>query len=538
MGWVSVGLAATGWSGVSLPSSGGGGDPELVAALQAQVTTLEGTVSTQAGQITTLQTAVQNALPNAYVYRLANASSQGDPSGINNTAITAIGSDGEYHRFVLRNPGGGAAAATLPGAAGIGGTYAEHLARDMFGAAITVDRSDIASILAWLGNASGRMPNGTYMGLAFTAGGVGDLNNSGVFVGMRYNASGNEAIVSGNAGTGSGWVTMLAASAIDALMTGIKYGILRSNGSSSVFRNVIAIDAAGEESVISNASPLAPASNTYTDSPMTHVAVIAGWSDATGTAPATIDVSLRSAIVKWNQLRNYAPNLIQPVPTLVDPPTDWLVIGDSNSNGTQVDSVYAGVAVETGWTYRHNGTNAANWPSGNNPSVGPLPYIVALAKARGATGGRIIRRGTNGGETGFPGTIHGQISGAIDDVVALGNTSPHVIVLVLGANDSNDAAEAAAHLRNMRRIIRILRRRFPFAKIVLWNERMLDSGVYPAAATIASNLVQLASEFPGVGIADGNAGTPAANFDNVHFTDSPAGHGVMATRTFVAAGYT
>lgn len=470
----------------------------------------------------------------AVSYLLAMASSSADPKVILTTPVVA---DGEDLVFVIDTPSGGAAATTLPTATDIGGAYVEFTLRDLEGNVTTLVPGDIARFWLWLKNATALLPLDAYIAIAVTAGGVASIGNGGTVHGLRGTATGNEAFIQGNAGAGSGWGAVLAAGTIDPLVSGVLSAWLKGNSNASLNRQAIPMDASGIESQVVGVTPAAATQNTFTDSPMTHVAVVVGWSGTGGgTNPQTIPVSLRSFATKLTQIDDWEPDLAPPAAVVTDPPLRIAVIGESNGNGTQIDPTYGGVAVPAGWTFRTAGANAANWPAIAAPSVGPCARLVENAIAAGAVAGTrwLIRRATNGIDTSWPGSINALLANLIADAVTLGGGDPHLVVWVFGANDSFDAPTAAKFIINMRRALRIAIRRWPLAVHCLYKERTAG-GVYVELATIQASIDALAAETEFAGrlfVADSTTGTPAALFDDIHFT--PAAHAVMADRAFAA----
>lgn len=205
------------------------------------------------------------------------------------------------------------------------------------------------------------------------------------------------------------------------------------------------------------------------------------------------------------------------------------VIGHSMGNGTVTDGTWSGAAVQGGWTLRTAGANAANYPTGNSPGQGMLPYLVEEAIAQGAVSGDryIIRRATNGATLGS--TTDANIAGLRDDVAALGVGDPDVICVWLGANDAQDTTERDQYTAStgLERVVRLLREEFPDSVILLMGERTSDSGQYPhiADGTIEAEKQSLAAAFPYVRYVDPTSVDLA---DAIH--PSAAGYATMADR--------
>ncbi|MCI0636235.1 MAG: hypothetical protein L0206_20325 [Actinobacteria bacterium] len=466
-------------------------------------------------------------------YRWDARASVGDPSGIENATPVVIGNQSEGLRFAIDTPG----VATLPNATNIGGPYVEWVITDLFGATARVDSLDIAMFLLWW-NGLDNLPVDTYVAIAFTAGGVATIDNAGVVVGLQYNALGPRAFFMVNAGSGAGWAGKTDATSQDNLARGVASWIGQGGGLTSLFKSCTVLDAGGVRSSITNSSPGAVAGNQLTDGPFTHVAIVVGWSGAGGAGTQTFDLSLRSFVAPPSKFADWDPRLTPTAPPAVpDPPRRFAIVGDSNANGTTVDATHGGLAVPAGWTFRDAGVNLANWPATGTPSVGMAPYLLENAVARGATSGTrwIARRGSNGADTGWPGTIHDQLANLIADCVTL-TGDPEILVVVFGANDANNTTESARYFENLLRALRVWRHRFPNCAIALIHERTTDPGTYPELeSTIYAALAQLAGEFERSFRVFSKIPSDVAMADAIHFSQSAAGgQDVMADRTFTA----
>lgn len=153
------------------------------------------------------------------------------------------------------------------------------------------------------------------------------------------------------------------------------------------------------------------------------------------------------------------------------------------ANGTVTDATWSGAAVQSGWTLRTAGATLTNYPTGNSPGQGMLPYLVEEAIAQGAVDGDryIIRRATNGVTLVNPGTDT-NLAGIRDDVTALGVGDPDVLIIWLGANDAQTQAEydAVAADTGLLRLVRLARAEFPDTAILLMGEETGDPTVtYP-----------------------------------------------------------
>lgn len=464
--------------------------------------------------------------PAAAVYAFADATSTGDPNAILSTPVTAAGNRAEQCTFVLQTPG----TIRVPNATDIGGAYVQWRLKDLAGDEVSVDQLDALVVVAWLNSLTGLLPVGTYVGVAVTAGGVETIGNAGVFVGIRYAAGGNEAVVSGNVGGGVGWGTLLVATQVDALTRGVALKTLMSNSNSAAFRQVIALDAAGIRSSVAGTSPIAPSANIYQDGPFTHVALVCGHSATDGAASKTVVASARSLVQAFEKLVDSGPRL--DLPEFVKPTTfsRWLEIGDSNTNSTTIDpvrSVAPGNVIPAGYVVRTGGVNASVYEAGNAPGVGMVPWLIDALIARGVTSGWYARRGTNGADTAWPGTLAGMVINAIADVNALGG-EPDAIGVKLGANDAaaiNTAAGAARYRRNIRRLALVLMYQFPNSYLIFFKERARagDESTYPFFATIYADLDELAADYPDrIGLVDAVAlNTPMA--DEIHQSTGATG---------------
>lgn len=477
----------------------------------------------------------------AQTYTLADALTTGDPNAIRTGVPVAAGYRLEQVSVTLTGTG----TARLPSNTDIGGTYVEWRARDTAGNEIDLDQLDASTIVAWLNNTSGLLPDDSYVAVAATAGGVATITNSGVVVGIRRTAgaSANDAFVCGNAGT-AGWSAALVAGTPDALVRGVALKTLMSSTNTNAFRQVIPLDASGLRSAISGSSPIAPAANIYNTGPYTHLALVFGHSGTGGAASKTISASLRTFAQAFAKTEDYAPRL--DLPPFVRPAVfrRVLEIGDSNTNSTTVDAVRQGTAVQTGWTVRTNGANTATYETTNSPGVGKVPWFIDALIARGVVDGNrwYARRGTNGGKTTFPGTVHGQMVSARADVAALGDT-PDLVIINLGANDAKADSQVAANKypENIERLVRLVLEEWPNALVCLVKERTRtgDEAGYPFFGQIydAIDVTQAAHDDRVVvvdsrTIPNGAGGTGARMVDDIHFsTGSDGGQRDVAEAT-------
>jgi hypothetical protein len=199
-------------------------------------------------------------------------------------------------------------------------------------------------------------------------------------------------------------------------------------------------------------------------------------------------------------------------------PERIVVIGDSNGNGTTVDATHGGAAIPAGWTVRDAGANLATWPAGTTPSVGAMPYLIALATAAGSTGGWIIRRSVNG--SGASDLLTSQFGNVTADVTALANGTPELVVIVTGANDAQSTTERDAYPGEMRHAIEVIRERWPSARIVCVGEHH-TSGSYDYLPDNVAALAVIEGEYgTAVRYADCTAHALA---DGIHFSQSAGG---------------
>lgn len=478
--------------------------------------------------------------PAAHVYTFADRSSVGDPSSILGSAAVAGANPGEAS-FAIAAGG----AATLPGAANIGGAYVEWRIVDINGAPATIHSADIRQFWAWLSELNSLLPTDTYMGIAVTAGGVATIGNSGLFAGIRFNAGGNIAFLQGNAGAGAGWASETVAGAADLLTRGLRPECMAGSTFGSALRQVIPLDASGKRSSTASTTITVPAaSNIMTDGGFTHIALVVGRSGAGGGA-ATIVAGMRSFATEIDQLVDYEPVVDRVAPVQAAIPRRFLILGESNAVSVDVtpNPTWSSAAVQAGWVYRHNGVTSATYPATNSPGVGCIPFVIEAAIALGATSGNryVIRRGTSSVDTNYPGTMVGQVSGAIADVTALGLGDPDLIILIWGANDDNTQAAADGYPLNMRRTIKILRHEYPNATIAIWRERTTDDGAHPfLVSDIYDHQDDVAAAFDNCFVVDSRTVPAAALTDTIHFSAANGGgQQVMGERTltlYVAAG--
>jgi lysophospholipase L1-like esterase len=199
-------------------------------------------------------------------------------------------------------------------------------------------------------------------------------------------------------------------------------------------------------------------------------------------------------------------------------PARFLILGDSNGNGTSANATWDGQAVQAGWTVRTAGATVATYPAGPSPSSGHMPYLI---EGTDAAGGWVIRRSVNGANSGAA-SVDPQIANALADVATLADGTPDVIVIVLGANDVSEA-ESAAYPANMARMAAQLRWRWPNAHLVYCGEATDLDGVGETYERLPANRAALAAlaadPYLGGSYVDGSS---FALVDSIHW--SAAGH--------------
>lgn len=168
-------------------------------------------------------------------------------------------------------------------------------------------------------------------------------------------------------------------------------------------------------------------------------------------------------------------------------------------NGTVTDPTWSGAAVQSGWTLRTAGATLTNYPTGNSPGQGMLPYLVEEATDQGAIDGDryIIRRATNGITLVNPGTDT-NLAGIRDDVTALGMGDPDALIIWLLANDAQTQAEYDAVVADtgLLRTVLVARAEFPNTPIFLMGEETGDEGVYPFLAALNMHKQAVAAVVP------------------------------------------
>lgn len=222
-----------------------------------------------------------------------------DPSNILNGNAAVINRSGV--RFALENP----ATVSVPSAAGINGCYVEWTVRDAYGNAQGMHPGDLARAIGWLLNAT-NLGVDQYFGIAFTSGGVGTLGNSGVIVGLRYNAAGPEAFHYFNAGAGAGWVSLSAAAAVDALTRGIGLQVHHSGNATSTRWVAAPVDASGANITTNNAPSTPSSGNANTDGAWTKVALVAGWVTGVGGGASNLDCAVVSCHSRLQDIPGFA----------------------------------------------------------------------------------------------------------------------------------------------------------------------------------------------------------------------------------------
>lgn len=182
------------------------------------------------------------------------------------------------------------------------------------------------------------------------------------------------------------------------------------------------------------------------------------------------------------------------------------ILGDSRAYGTGgAGDVNAGVTLPAGVTVRDAGVNLTAWPStgGSGPDPGYMPQLAAAALAAGWSSVQIIRRATNGQTT--AGVHTTEWDGLELDLAVLGCADPDLIVLDVGANDSQ-TAESTAFTTRIRIVADAMRQRFPRARLVLPLVEAAAGGSYPesslvrAGQTAAADARQRVVTSPNTGI--------------------------------------
>lgn len=204
-----------------------------------------------------------------------------------------------------------------------------------------------------------------------------------------------------------------------------------------------------------------------------------------------------------------------------------MILGDSNGNGTELDSTYKAVAIPAGWTVRDQGVNLATWPEigvDSTLSVGCMPYLVARCNTAGATGGWIVRESENGRAAAERAGMITQLQDAFTNVSALADGDPEVIIWYMGANDSNNATESSQFYMNMLWAIYQVAFRYPNAHHVFIGERTTDGGPGGQYEFLAANLLTLAllALLTNGTFVNGTA-LVAPLTDAIHFSQNPGG---------------
>lgn len=426
---------------------------------------------------------------------LALAQPAQDPTAVMTGDPSAWADDGDYVEFTLENP----TAVSTPTGSGIRGAYVEYLdLEDVFGAGTTdVGPEDLNKIVMWLGSA---LPVDAYVGFALTTDGVSSVANSGVFVGMQYNASGPQAIVSicGTVGWGA-----IAAGSSDPLGRGVCAQVAQGNGATNVRLGAVLMTAARMKSLVAAASP-APATGVGTNTNpgrWNRIALVAGWvTGSGGSAGAKVRACLRLAygaledIPGWGRfLRRAAPVL--PALAAISRISEN---GDSNGQGTAVDTDDGGDTIATEFPnliVRDQNSNLVTWPNGTTPSTGWMPKFLRRLRAAGAVnigaaGSYYTRESANGALLGSG--FDAQLNDTVNSIAALGLGDPHAFVLTIGANDAQNAGEMLLFRIALKRYLRIIDDLWRDAWIIVKTEYSTDVGTYPFVADQSIRLEYLA----------------------------------------------
>lgn len=200
-----------------------------------------------------------------------------------------------------------------------------------------------------------------------------------------------------------------------------------------------------------------------------------------------------------------------------------LIVGDSNARSTRIDTVWAGVPVQSGFTFVDSGVTLTNFPAGSSPGVGMVPFLLDHANDD-ATSGWVVRRGVNGATS--QSYLMSSWAAAKSDVAALNDGAPQVVVFVLGVNDANQnrtQAQAEAFDDNMITMINDAKAIWPEATILVTKESVSPSAqvnpyiwmqpiIYPAIDGLGVN-----------GHATIIDGTACARVDGVHWSVTGTG---------------
>jgi hypothetical protein len=212
-------------------------------------------------------------------------------------------------------------------------------------------------------------------------------------------------------------------------------------------------------------------------------------------------------------------------------------IGDSNCKGTVSDTVWGGVAVQSGYVYWHNGVPATTWPSGNNPTPAKGPYLIDLAIADGDTSGYYLRRCSSGSTSahGVNSPLTSNWTGLKADVISLGSGDPDTVIIDLGANDSNELAESNLYQGNMQWLIDEINNEWGAIDIVIAREKTTNNGAlntYPyLRTTIYTAQDNLVLYYGNVRIAD--TLTTCDLYDAIHWSTGGHGEGQECLAGFV-----
>lgn len=180
-----------------------------------------------------------------------------------------------------------------------------------------------------------------------------------------------------------------------------------------------------------------------------------------------------------------------------------LIVGDSNVNSTRVDTTWdcapTARSVQTGFTFIDTGVEQTTYPCGFTPGVGMVPWLIEGALDREIEDGWIIRRGANGATSVSYTIANSHWDLAQNDVSALNQGDPDVVVIVLGANDGHkirSQAYAERFYGNVLGMIEDANTNWPSAIVMLAKESIspsgltlnyirMDSVIYPAIDQLA-----------------------------------------------------
>lgn len=382
-----------------------------------------------------------------------------------------------------------------------------------------LDGEDIANLVAGDILRTFVRTNSPYVDKVFWVGFYNSANNHGAAFGIAWNTASGAYRSVRSVNTGAGWSAPSEAAGASVLTAGgLGCADPGASGSASLSNTTVAMDADTLAVPATNQAVTRSAANLI--GPFDTVFIEVG--NRTGVGGSNVTLQLAGSFF-FAHVDDADPTALPTGPAPVTTPTRFLILGDSNGNGTTVDVPWTGAAIQPGWTVRDQGVNLAVYP-GPAPSAGLIPYLIDRCIAAGAATGWVVRESENGRAANERSGMTAQISDAFTNVAALGADSPQVIIWYLGANDSNTLDEASKFYVNMYWNVAQVAWRYPDAHHVFVAEWSTDSGpggLYEYLSLVRAQLLLVSQQANGTYLDSEALG--AALIDPIHFSQGIGG---------------